>query len=276
MKFTKMHGLGNDYVYINCFHEKVEHPETLAVKVSDRHTGIGSDGLILIQPSHRADFFMSMYNADGSRAEMCGNGIRCVAKYVYDYGMTDKTKLTIDTLAGIKELDLTVEDGKVSRVKVNMGVPVLEPKQIPVDSDLPRFVSQPVEVLGKTYFLTAVSMGNPHGVLFVDDVSSCPLETLGPALETHPLFPKKANIEFVQVDNRYEIRMRVWERGSGETMACGTGACASAVASVLNGKTDDAVLVHLAGGDLEIQWDQEKDTVYMTGSATVVFDGEIQ
>lgn len=276
MRFTKMHGLGNDYVYVNCFQEKIDNPEQLAVIVSDRHTGIGSDGLILIQPSNKADFFMSMYNADGSRAEMCGNGIRCVGKYVYDYGLTKKTHISVDTLAGVKYLDLTVEDGKVSMVKVNMGAPILEPREIPIDSGLPQFVNQPVELEGETYDMTAVSMGNPHGILFVDDVKACPLETVGPKLEVHPLFPKKANIEFVQIHNRKEVSMRVWERGSGETMACGTGTCATAVACVLNDKTDDEIVVHLLGGDLKIQWDRENNIVYMTGPATVVFDGEIQ
>lgn len=276
MRFTKMHGLGNDYVYVNCFQEKIDNPEQLAVMVSDRHTGIGSDGLILIQPSNKADFFMSMYNADGSRAEMCGNGIRCVGKYVYDYGLTKETHISIDTLAGVKYLDLTVEDGKVSMVKVNMGAPILEPREIPVDSGLQQFVNQPVELEGEIYNMTAVSMGNPHGILFVDDVKTCPLEIVGPKLEVHPLFPKKANIEFVQVHSRKEVSMRVWERGTGETMACGTGTCATAVACVLNDKTDDEIVVHLLGGDLKIQWDRENNIVYMTGPATVVFDGEIQ
>jgi diaminopimelate epimerase len=276
MRFTKMHGLGNDYVYVNCFRETVENPSQVAIQVSDRHTGIGSDGLILIEPSDKADFFMSMYNADGSRSEMCGNGIRCVGKYVYDFGLTDKTQITVDTLAGIKYLDLTVEDGKVSMVRVNMGAPILDPKQIPVDSSLEQFINEPVKVDDAIYQMTAVSMGNPHAITFVDDVRTCPLEIVGPKLEVHPLFPRRANIEFVQVHSRKEISMRVWERGTGETMACGTGTCATLVACVLNDKTDTSAVVHLLGGDLFIEWDRDENVVYMTGPATTVFNGELE
>lgn len=275
MRFTKMHGLGNDYVYVNCFCETVENPSEVAIQISDRHTGIGSDGLILIEPSDKADFFMSMYNSDGSRSEMCGNGIRCVGKYVYDYGLTDKTRISVDTLAGIKYLDLTVEDGKVSMVRVNMGAPILDSKEIPVHSPLDRFINEKVNIDDEIYLVTAVSMGNPHAIMFVDNVKTCPLETVGPRMEVHPLFPRRANIEFVQVHSRNEISMRVWERGSGETMACGTGTCATLVACVLNNLTDDKAVVHLLGGDLFIEWNRDENIVYMTGPATTVFDGNI-
>lgn len=275
MKFTKMQGLGNDYVYVNCLKEKIADPPELARKISDRHFGVGSDGLIMINPSDKADFEMEMYNADGSRAEMCGNGIRCVAKYVYDYGLTDKTYISVETLAGIKYLDLTVEDGKVSLVKVDMGQPILEPEKIPVASKGSRVVDEPLLVDGKEYRMTCVSMGNPHAVIFVDeDVKNLPLEKIGPSFENHTCFPKRVNTEFVRVIDRHTAEMRVWERGSGETLACGTGTCAVAVACVLNGLTEDAITVHLLGGDLYIEWDREKNTVYMTGPAEVVFDGE--
>lgn len=275
MKFTKMQGLGNDYVYVNCLKEKIADPPELARKISDRHFGVGSDGLIMINPSDKADFEMEMYNADGSRAEMCGNGIRCVAKYVYDYGLTDKTYISVQTLAGIKYLDLTVENGKVSLVKVDMGQPILEPEKIPVASKGSRVVDEPLLVDGKEYRMTCVSMGNPHAVIFVDeDVKNLPLEKIGPSFENHICFPKRVNTEFVRVIDRHTAEMRVWERGSGETLACGTGTCAVAVACVLNGLTEDAITVHLLGGDLYIEWDREKNTVYMTGPAEAVFDGE--
>lgn len=275
MKFTKMEGLGNDYVYVNCFRETVDNPSEVAKKVSDRHFGIGSDGLILIKPSEVADFRMDMYNADGSQAEMCGNGIRCVAKYVYDYGLTDKTNISIETLAGIKYLDLQVTDGKVSLITVNMGSPELIPDKIPVTSDSKRVVDEPIEVDGTNYKMTCVSMGNPHCIVFVEDTASFPLETVGPLFENHERFPKRVNIEFVQLLDRKTVNMRVWERGSGETLACGTGACASAVACILNGLTEDEITLHLLGGDLIVRWDQEENLVYMTGPARVVFDGEI-
>ena len=275
MKFTKMQGLGNDYVYVNCFKEKIENPSELAVRISDRHFGVGSDGLIMINPSDKADFEMEMYNADGSRGEMCGNGIRCVAKYVYDYGLTDKTSISVETLGGIKYLDLTVEDGKVSLVKVDMGRPELEPSRVPVVAGGDRAVDEPITVDGKEYRMTCVSMGNPHAVVYVDcDVKELPLEEIGPGFEHHERFPKRVNTEFVRVLDRKTVEMRVWERGSGETLACGTGACAVAVSSALNGLTEDEVTVKLLGGDLRIQWDRERDTVYMTGPAAVVFDGE--
>lgn len=281
MKFTKMQGLGNDYVYVNCLKETVENPSETAKKISDRHFGIGADGLILICPSDVADFEMKMYNADGSRGEMCGNGIRCVGKYVYDYGLTTKTHLNIETLAGIRSLDLTLEEGRVKEVRVDMGRPILEPEEIPVSvgEETPEMlVSFPIEVEGDLYHFTGVSMGNPHAVVFTDEEQSLPeldLEEIGPKFETHPYFPNRINTEFVQVLDPQQVNMRVWERGSGETYACGTGACAVVVAGVLNGLTEDQVTVHLTGGDLKIEWDREKDTVYMTGPAETVFDGEI-
>lgn len=275
MKFTKMNGCGNDYVYINGFVEKVENPKELAKKVSDRHFGIGSDGLILIVPSDKADFCMRMFNADGSEGEMCGNGIRCVAKYVYDHKMTDKTKISVETKAGIKYLDLTVEDGKVTKVKVDMGEPILEPKKIPVRSEKKRVVNEPIAVAEKTWNMTCVSMGNPHAVVFVEDTGSLEIEKYGPLFENHELFPNRTNTEFVQVLNRNEINMRVWERGSGETLACGTGTCASVVACILNGYTDEKVLVHLLGGDLEIEYEKTTNHVFMTGPAETVFEGEL-
>lgn len=270
-----MQGLGNDYVYVNCFKEKIENPSELARTISDRHFGVGSDGLIMINPSDKADFEMEMYNADGSRGEMCGNGIRCVAKYVYDYGLTDKTSISVETLGGIKYLDLTVQDGKVKLVKVDMGKPEMEPSKVPVVAEGDRAVDEPILVNGKEYRMTCVSMGNPHAVVFVDcDVKELPLEAVGPQFENHERFPNRINTEFVRVIDRHTAEMRVWERGSGETLACGTGACAVAVACVLNGLTEDEVTVKLLGGDLQIKWDREQDTVYMTGPAEVVFDGE--
>ena len=275
MKFTKMHGLGNDYVYVNCFEEKIDNPPAVARFVSDRHFGIGSDGLIMINPSKTADFEMEMYNADGSRGEMCGNGIRCVAKYVYDYGLTDKTQISVETLGGIKYLDLTVEDGKVSLVKVDMGKPELEADLIPIISEREQVIDEPIEVDGKEYHMTGVSMGNPHAVIYVDDVKGLDLEKIGPKFENHERFPKRINTEFVHCIDRQTVEMRVWERGSGETLACGTGACAVAVYSILNNLTDTQVTLKLLGGDLQIEWDREKDRVFMTGPATVVFDGVI-
>lgn len=275
MKFTKMHGLGNDYVYVNCFEEKIDNPPAVARFVSDRHFGIGSDGLIMINPSKTADFEMEMYNADGSRGEMCGNGIRCVAKYVYDYGLTDKTQISVETLGGIKYLDLTVEDGKVLLVKVDMGKPELEADLIPIISEREQVIDEPIEVDGKEYHMTGVSMGNPHAVIYVDDVKGLDLEKIGPKFENHERFPKRINTEFVHCIDRQTVEMRVWERGSGETLACGTGACAVAVSSILNNLTDTQVTVKLLGGDLQIEWDREKDRVFMTGPATVVFDGVI-
>jgi len=278
MKFTKMHGLGNDYVYVNCFEEKIENPSEVAKFVSDRHTGIGSDGLIMINPSKVADFEMEMYNADGSRGEMCGNGIRCVGKYVYDYGLTDKTSISVETLGGIKYLNLTVENGKVTLVRVDMGKPILKPELIPIvmdDESAETVIDSPIIVDGNEYRMTGVSMGNPHDVVFWDGIDTMDIETIGPKFENHERFPKRINTEFVEVLDRHTAKMRVWERGSGETQACGTGACAVAVACILNGLTEDKVTVKLLGGDLQIEWNREEDKVYMTGPATTVFDGII-
>lgn len=275
MKFTKMEGLGNDYVYINCFQEKVENPGELAIRYSNRHFGIGSDGVILIKPSEIADFCMDMYNADGSRSEMCGNGIRCVGKYVYDYGLTDKTEISVETLAGIKYLKLILKDGKVDLVTVDMGKPELQADKIPVALRLDEVIDQPIQVGNTVYQMTCVSMGNPHAVVFVDAVEKFPLETVGPLFEHHVMFPNRVNAEFIEVLNRKEVNMRVWERGTGETLACGTGACASTVACILNHKTEDEITLHLLGGDLKVAWDREKNKIYMTGPARVVFDGEI-
>ena len=276
MKFTKMHGCGNDYIYVNCFTEKIEEPSVIAKKVSDRHFGIGSDGLILICPSETADFKMRMFNADGSEGKMCGNGIRCAAKYVYDNGMTDKEVITVETLSGIKTLQLAVSEGRVQAVTVDMGSPVLTPSQIPVKCEGDRMINQPVSVGGKEYYITCVSMGNPHAVVFTEEeVTALNLEKIGPLFENHEIFPDRVNTEFIHVIDEKTIDMRVWERGSGETLACGTGACASVVACVLNHKTEDEVLVHLLGGDLEVRYDREKNTVLLTGPAEFICTGEI-
>ena len=275
MRFTKMQGIGNDYVYVNCFEETVENPSEVARLVSNRHFGVGSDGLILICPSETADFRMDMYNADGTSSKMCGNGIRCVGKYVHDKGLTDQTTITVETGAGIKTLELELRDGAVDTVRVDMGEPVLTPEQIPVKGDGDRFVDVPVDVSGEMIHITAVSMGNPHGVIFVDDVADLNLEAIGPVFENHLIFPERANTEFVEVLSRNTLKMRVWERGAGETLACGTGACASLVAGVLCGKCDRIATLKLLGGDLEIHWDEETNHVFMTGPAAFVFDGEI-
>lgn len=268
-----MQGLGNDYVYVNCFKEKIEDPSALAVRISDRHFGVGSDGLILINPSKVADCEMEMYNADGSRGEMCGNGIRCVGKYMYDYGLTDKEAISVETLAGIKYLQFFIENGKVAKVKVDMGSPILTPAEIPVVAEGERAVDEPIVVDGTEYRMTCISMGNPHAIAYVDDVKNLPIEKIGPLFEKHERFPNRVNTEFVKVLDRNTVEMRVWERGSGETLACGTGACATAVACILNGLTEEKVTVKLLGGDLEIEWDREKNKVFMTGPAKVVFDG---
>ncbi len=276
MKFTKMHGCGNDYVYVNLFEENIVDPAAFSIKVSDRHFGIGSDGLITIGPSDVADFRMRIYNADGSEAEMCGNGIRCVAKYVYDHKLTDKTNVSVESGAGIKYLQLTVEDDKVTQVRVDMGEPILSPSDIPVVAEGDKVVDEPIEVCDKTWHMTCVSMGNPHAVVFVDDVEHFDLEKYGPHFENHSRFPKRINTEFVQVVSRSEAYMRVWERGSAETWACGTGTCATAMACILNNKTDNKVLVHLRGGDLTIEYDEASNHIFMTGPATEVFSGEIE
>ena len=285
LEFTKMQGIGNDYVYIDCTKKELEKPEKISQIVSDRHFGIGSDGLILILNSKVADFKMEIYNADGSQAEMCGNGIRCVAKFVYDKGLTEKTKLKIETLAGIKELELNVENGKVKTVKVDMGEPILEAEKIPVYIDekmksegiTPTSVIKNLKLEAYTQNLTftCVSMGNPHAITFIDNVEKFDVKKFGSVFEVAKAFPKKSNIEFVEIVDKENINMRVWERGSGETMACGTGSCASVVACILNNKTSNKVKVHLLGGELYIEWNKENNHIYMTGPAEIVFEGKI-
>lgn len=287
MRFTKMHGLGNDYVYVNCFEEDIADPAALARAVSDRHRGIGGDGLILIGPSQTADVRMRIFNADGSEAEMCGNGIRCVAKYTYEHGLARArgaitvpgrqpfpTSLNIETGNGILTVGLAVnESNQVSKVCVNMGQPILSPQKIPVKLAGEKVVDRPIEILGRELLMTCVSMGNPHAVFFCDDVRSVELEKLGPAIENHSLFPKRANVHFVQIDKPTEFTMRTWERGSGITMACGTGACASGVAAALTGRQERLCTAHLPGGDLELNWCEQDNCVYMTGPAVEVFEG---
>ena len=265
MKFTKMHGCGNDYIYVDGAKEQIrqEQKPEIVKRLSDRHFGIGGDGVIFINPSTEADFEMEMYNMDGSRAEMCGNGIRCVAKFVYDEGLTDKTSISVISCGKIKYLDLFVEDGKVSTVKVNMGTPILKSADIPVISDADEVIGERIEVEDKIYEMTCVSMGNPHAVIFMDDVSSLSLEKIGPFFENHVRFPKRINTEFVKVLDEENVEMRVWERGTGETLACGTGACAVTVACVLNGLTKEQVTVKLLGGNLQIQWDREANLLFL-------------
>ncbi len=279
MKFTKMHGCGNDYVYINGAKEKMSQEEkpNWVRKVSDRHFGIGSDGAIFINPSEEADFEMEMYNADGSRSEMCGNGIRCVGKYVYDKGLTDKTRVSVISGGRVKYLDLTVEEGKVSLVKVNMGAPILKAREVPVISDKEEVISEPILIpeTGETYKMTCVSMGNPHAVVFLEEVKQLEIEKIGPCFEHHSCFPNRTNTEFVKVLDRKNVEMRVWERGTGETLACGTGCCATAVACILNGLTEDEVTVHVLGGKISVFWDRQENLVYMTGPAETVFEGEL-
>ncbi len=276
MEFTKMEGCGNDYVYVNGFTNKIENPNKLAEFVSNRNFGIGSDGLIMINPSNKADFRMNMYNADGSEGKMCGNGIRCVAKYVYDNKMTDKTTITVETLSGIKTLVLNVEGDKVKTVRVDMGSPILEAKEVPVISDKEQVIDEPITIDNREYKITCVSMGNPHAITFIDDTDSLDIESIGPKFEKNEIFPDRINTEFIQIVDRNTIKMRVWERGSGETLACGTGACASVVACVLNNLTEDKVTVKLLGGDLFIEYNREENTVYMTGPARVSFVGNIE
>lgn len=283
INFTKMQGCGNDYIYVNGFTEKIpqdKKPEIVR-KLSDRHFGIGGDGVIFINPSEEAEFEMEMYNADGSRSEMCGNGIRCVAKFVYDKGLTDKTEITIISGGKVKYLTLTLEKkdasdrGQVSLVKVNMGQPVLEPKDVPVVAEGHEVVDEPIFVDGNEYRMTCVSMGNPHAVIFADNVASMDLTGVGPKFENHERFPRRTNTEFVEIIDRKNVFMRVWERGTGETLACGTGCCATAVACVLNGLTEDEVTVKILGGELKIKWDRNENLVYMTGPATTVFEGYV-
>lgn len=278
LSFTKMHGCGNDYVYINGEEYNITNKKDLAIRLSDRHFGIGGDGIIFINPSTRVDFEMEMYNADGSRAEMCGNGIRSVAKYVYDKKMTSKKELKIESAGSIKTIWLTTENDKVKAVKVNMGSPIFKPEQIPVLLDQTKVAIQEelIEADGKKYRFTAVSMGNPHAVIQVDDPMEIEIDKIGPLMEHHPYFPKRINTEFIKVVDRENITMRVWERGSGETLACGTGACAVAAACILNGLTENKVTVKLLGGSLMIEWDREQDQIFMTGPAETVFEGTIE
>lgn len=273
-QFFKMHGLGNDYIYFDCLEEGLSHPEEVSRRLSDRHFGIGGDGIVLIEPSLEADFRMKMFNADGSEAEMCGNAIRCVGKYLFDRGITSQQELSIQTGAGILNLSLNLSGKGVESVRVDMGEPILEGAKIPVASAASRIVGEPLEIDGQLLRITCVSMGNPHAVVFVDEIHDGLVWGTGPLLERHEFFPNRVNVEFAEALSRNEIRMRVWERGSGETMACGTGACAVGVAGALNGLTDRTVRVHLLGGDLEIEWN-ENNHVYMTGPATFVFEGEV-
>ena len=282
MKFTKMHGCGNDYVYVNGFEEHIdaEQKPELVRKLSDRHFGIGGDGVIFINPGKTAEFEMEMYNADGTRAQMCGNGIRCVAKYVYDYHLTDKTSITIESFGKVKYLELTLGDGgKVSTVRVNMGAPILKASEVPVISDNEQVIDEEITVNGDNYKMTCVSMGNPHAVVFVDDVADLKdfaIEQIGPYFENHERFPERTNTEFVRIIDRNNVQMRVWERGTGETLACGTGCCATTVACVLNGLTDTKVNVHVLGGVILCEWDREENLVYMTGPATTVYEGNVE
>jgi len=276
MKFTKMQGIGNDYVYFNCFEEKVKDPSKLSVRLSDRHFGIGSDGIILIEPSSKADCRMDIYNADGSQAMMCGNGIRCVGKYVYERGIVKKDVLKVDTMSGIKTLYLDIHNGEVVSVTVDMGIPYFKASEIPALFSKDQIIDEPIVVDSVEYRITCVSMGNPHCIIFVKDVNQIDIEKIGPKFENNKIFPNRSNIEFIQIMDKKEIAMRVWERGSGETWACGTGACAAAVACAVNNKTERQVKVHLKGGDLEIHWDEKTNSIFMKGPAEFVFDGTVK
>lgn len=273
MKFTKMHGLGNGFVCVNCFVEKIEDPAALAKEICDGNYGVGADGLLLIKPSEKADFRMEIYNADGSAAKMCGNGLRCLGKYVYDYGITRKSYLQVDTPAGIRTLTLNVENGLVKQVCADMGTPRLNAQSIPIRSEKDLVFDDPIQVNGTQYRMNGISMGNPHAVVFTDDVAHFPVETVGRGFEFHPRFPDRINVEFCQIRGRDRIEMRVWERGVGETLACGTGACAAVVASVLNDLTDDEVTVTVLGGELRVKWNRSENRVYAAGPARRVFDG---
>ena len=275
IKFTKMHGLGNDYVYIDAIHQDINEPSSLARFVSNRNFGIGSDGLILICKSDIADFKMKMFNSDGSEAEMCGNGIRCVGKFVYDKGLTNKTEVAIETLAGIKYLKLSVKDGKVDTARVDMGEPIFEHQKIPVNTLENPVKNLKVMAQGKDFNMTCVSMGNPHAIAIVEDVKKFDVEKYGKVLEVDKLFPKRINVEFAEIVDKNNIKMRVWERGAGETLACGTGACATLVACNINGYTDRKATIELLGGNLYIEWNEKDNHVYMTGPATTVFEGEL-
>ncbi len=275
MRFTKMHGIGNDYVYLSAFDQEAPaNPAKVALAISDRHYGVGGDGLILIMPSERADARMRMFNADGSEGEMCGNGIRCVAKYLYDHDLVRKERIAIETGRGVLTLDLELDGGKVRRVRVNMGDPIFDPAEIPTLLSGNPPIDAPMHVAGRDFAVTAVSMGNPHAVIYLDDVDAFPLEDFGPRIETHEAFPKRVNVHIVQVVGPDEVRMRTWERGSGITLACGTGACAVCVAGVLTGRSGRTILAHLPGGDLELEWPDDRSPVFMTGPATEVFSGE--
>ncbi|MGQ9844522.1 MAG: diaminopimelate epimerase [Spirochaetota bacterium] len=273
MPFTKLHGIGNDYIYINAIKHPVKNPKRLAIAMSDRHFGVGSDGLILILPSQKADFRMRMFNADGSEAEMCGNGIRAFAKYVYDHKLTKKTNLSVETLAGIKHLQCTLKNGKVNMVTVDMGQPILLRDKIPMLGNPGMVIEEEIYVDGVKFPVTAVSMGNPHAVIYIEDAKNFPVEKYGPMIENHELFPKRTNVEFVEIVNENEVIQRTWERGSGETLACGTGASAVTVAGVLTKKTGRKLKVHLSGGDLIIEWNEKDNHVYLTGPADEVFEG---
>jgi len=277
MKFEKMQGTGNDYIYFNLFEERIDDPSTLSIKLSDRHFGVGGDGIVLIGPSDEGDFSMRMFNADGSEAEMCGNASRCVAKYLYERGLTKKREIALDTKAGIKYLQLFIDPqtDTVQRVRVNMGEATVSSQSIPVVSELSEVIDQPLTIDGKELRITCVSMGNPHAVIFTSGIDNLKLDEIGPKIENHPMFPQRTNVEFIEVVDRNTFKMRVWERGSGETLACGTGACASVVAGVLNNRCDTRVTVKLKGGDLDIEWDKTNNQVYLTGDAHFVFKGEI-
>lgn len=275
LKFTKMQGAGNDYIYINGFTQKIENPSQAAIELSNRHFGIGSDGLVFILPSETCDFRMQMFNSDGSEAEMCGNASRCVGKYVYDNGLTDKKEITLQTGAGVKYITLLDGNAKVRKVKVDMGEPILDASLIPVNVQTSPVLKYPLEIEGKIWEISCVSMGNPHAVIFTSGIKDLDLPVIGPKFEKHPIFPRKTNTEFIEVIDRQTLNMRVWERGAGETLACGTGACAAVVAAISNGYCDREVVVHLLGGDLEIEWNPDNNHVYMTGDAVTVFEGEL-
>ncbi len=275
LKFTKMHGAGNDYIYMDAISQKIDNPSELAVKLSSRNFGIGSDGLVLILPSDICDFRMQMFNSDGSEAEMCGNASRCVGKYVYDKGLTGKNEITLETGAGVKYITLLEGDSKSRRVTVDMGEPILKPDLIPVKAEGEPVLNLPLDIDGKSWEITCVSMGNPHAVIFTTGIKDLDLPVIGPKFEKHPIFPRKTNTEFIEVVDRQTLNMRVWERGAGETLACGTGACAAAVAAILNDYCDRKIKIHLLGGDLEIEWNKENNHVYMTGEAVTVFEGQL-
>lgn len=275
LKFTKMHGAGNDYIYVNAFDQNIENPSQLAIALSNRNFGIGSDGLVLILPSNNADFRMQMFNSDGSEAEMCGNATRCVGKYVFDNGLTTKTEITLETKAGTKYISLLEGDSKSRKVTVDMGEPILDPNLIPVNIDEQPVLNYPLDIDGKIWKISCVSMGNPHAIVFTEGIKDFDLPTLGPKFEKNTIFPRKTNTEFIEVIDRNTLNMRVWERGAGETLACGTGACAAAVAAILNGYCDRSITIHLLGGDLHIEWKESNNHVYMTGEAVTVFEGTI-